>query len=43
MIEYLKNNKKYWVPPILIFIAVLIFIASQAADTPESPFEYRLR
>ena len=43
MIEYLKNNKRYWVPPILILTAGLSFIAWQTGNTPESPFEYRLR
>ena len=43
MLDWLRNNKRYWVPPILIFAALLVYVASQAADTPSSPFEYRDR
>ena len=40
LLDFLKNNKKYWVPPILIFLALLVWLAWQAANTPESPFEF---
>ena len=40
MIEFLKHNKRYWLPPILIVAAALFWFAWQAATTPGSPFEY---
>jgi hypothetical protein len=43
MLDWLKHNKRYWVPPILIFVAVLVYVAWRAAGTPDSPFEYRDR
>ncbi len=42
MIEYLKNNKRFWVPPIVVFLAILIWVAWKAANAPGSPFEYEL-
>ena len=42
MIDYLKNNKRYWVPPILVFLAVLVYVAYKAATVSGSPFEYDL-
>ena len=43
LLAFLKNNKRYWIPPILIFLALLVWLAWVAADTPASPFEYRMR
>lgn len=40
-IDFLKNNKLYWITPILIFAALMIYLALKSAETPSSPFDYR--
>ena len=40
MLAFLRENKRYWVPPILVFLAVLAYLAWRASQTPDSPFEY---
>lgn len=43
MLDYLKNNKRYWIPPILVFLAVILWVAYKASTVSGSPFEYGLR
>ncbi|MCB9898861.1 MAG: hypothetical protein H6825_12725 [Planctomycetes bacterium] len=38
---FLKANKRWWLPPILIFFALLAWMAWKAANTPNDPFDYR--
>ncbi len=40
-LDFLKHNKRWWVPPIVVFFALLIYLAWKVSQTPESPFEYR--
>ena len=41
LLDTLSNNKRYWLPPILIFLALLAYLAWKAGQTPTDPFEYR--
>ncbi len=40
--SYLACNKRYWVTPILLFVALLLYLAFKSSKTPVDPFEYRL-
>jgi len=40
-LDFLANNKKLWIPPILVFFALLVYLAMKSADTPSNPFDYR--
>jgi hypothetical protein len=41
ILTYLATNKRYWVPPIVLFVTLLVYLASNSAATPVDPFEYR--
>ena len=41
LLQLLRDNKRYWVPPILLFLAVLAFLAWKASHAPDVPFDYR--
>jgi len=41
ILEYLTHNKRYWVPPIVLWLLLLLYLAWQTADAPVDPFEYR--
>lgn len=40
-VRYLAGNKRYWLPPILLWLALLMYLAWTSAETPVDPFEYR--
>ena len=39
--ELLARNKRYWLPPILLFLVLLAWLAWKAGGAPRDPFEYR--
>ena len=39
--SWLTHNKRYWLPPIALFLAVLVAVAWMNAEVPVDPFEYR--
>lgn len=41
ILDYLAHNKRYWLTPIVLWVALLLFLAWQSAETPADPFEYR--
>lgn len=41
LLAFLRANKIWWITPIVIFLALLAYLAWQAANTPHDPFDYR--
>ena len=40
-VNFLAHNKKLWVPPILIFAALVTYLALKSSAAPSDPFQYR--
>ena len=40
-LDFLAQNKKLWIPPILVFLALLVYVAMKSADVPNEAFDYR--
>ena len=40
-LDFLAHNKKLWIPPILIFAALVIWLATRSGEVPSDPFGYR--
>lgn len=40
-LQFLRDNKVWWITPIVVFLALLVFLAWKASQTPDSPFTYR--
>jgi hypothetical protein len=40
-LDFLTQNKKLWIPPILILLALLVYLAMKSAEAPTNPFAYR--
>ena len=38
---FLRTQKRYWIPPIVLVLAVLAYVAWKTQTLPTSPFEYR--
>lgn len=41
LLDFLAHNKRYWLPPILIFAALVAYLAWSNAQAPAEPFDYR--
>lgn len=41
LLRFLAQNKKLWIPPILIFVGLLVWLATTGDDGPAQPFGYR--
>lgn len=41
LLKLLAENKRLWLPPILIFLAILAWLAWKAANAPDEAFDYR--
>jgi len=41
LLDLLAAHKRYWLPPILLFVALLLWLAWKAGQAPTDPFEYR--
>ena len=39
---FLRRHPLWWVTPIVLYVAGLLWLASQVAQTPENPFAYTL-
>ena len=42
LVRLLAHNKRLWVPPIVIFLALLAWLAWRAANAPDEAFDYRM-
>jgi hypothetical protein len=42
LLDLLAHNKRYWLPPILLFLALAAWLAWKAGAAPSDPFEYRI-
>ena len=42
LLRLLATNKRYWVPPILIYLGLVYWLATKGAEAPTNPFEYRM-
>ena len=40
-LDFLAHSKKLWIPPIVIFMALLAYLAWKSANAPSDPFDYR--
>lgn len=41
LIADLARSKRYWLPPLLLFVALLVYLAWKASNQPSDAFEYR--
>lgn len=42
LLHLLATHKRLWIPPILLYFAVIAVLANESAVAPTNPFEYRL-
>lgn len=41
LLALLAANKRYWLPPIVVFALVVAYLAWKAAQNPSEAFDYR--
>ena len=39
---FLRHRKRYWIPPVILYVVLLAILAWQVAGIPLSPFIYEL-
>jgi hypothetical protein len=41
-LRFLRRHPAWWLTPIVLYVAALLWLAARVAQTPENPFAYSL-
>jgi hypothetical protein len=41
-LRFLRRHPGWWLPPLLAYVGLVLWLASRVAQTPDNPFAYTL-